>query len=92
MSEELKIHIHHNWNRPLTGGVEQDCLLSPTLKLGSGITMHMHEGDCPRCVNGHCHYPNITLLWSELDGQLYLTFENCPPPAQVEFFEHMKLH
>jgi len=79
-NEKIKIHIHDNSRVP----EEQKCLAEYGLERGKIITLHMHDGDCVLCPEGHCHYGSIGIVIG-LNGDLMVTFERAQPPTRITF-------
>lgn len=80
---EHRLHVHYNYSGGHAFKPEQICIATYDMRPGSQVSMHMHEGDCARCPNGHCHAANVTVVMTK-DGELMLTFENFAPPQHVE--------
>lgn len=76
----MKVHVHDNSRVP----AEQDCLAEYELREDKIITLHMHDGECVLCPEGHCHYGSIALAYTEKrGGHLFVTFEGIVPPARI---------
>jgi hypothetical protein len=80
---EHRLHVHYNYSGGHAFKPEQVCIATYDMRPGSQVSMHMHDGDCARCPNGHCHAPSIVVVMTK-DGELMMTFENFPPPQHVE--------
>lgn len=74
----IKVHVHDNSKVP----VEQHCLGAFELTREKILTLHLHDGPCFLCPQGHCHHGSIGILLSET-GEMFLVFENTPLPARV---------
>ncbi len=80
MAEKIKVHIHDNTRVP----DEQKCLAEHELERGKVITLHMHDGPCTLCPEGHCHHGSIGIVIG-LNGDLMISFEGIRPPERVTF-------
>lgn len=58
MAEKIKIHIHDNSKVP----AGQNCLGEFKLERDKVITLHMHDGPCQLCPEGHCHHGSIGIV------------------------------
>lgn len=79
MAEEINVHIHDG-----TRVLSQKCLATHELERGKVITLHMHDGDCTLCPEGHCHNGSIAIVIG-LNGDLIVTFEATPAPERITF-------
>lgn len=78
--EKIKVHIHDNTRVP----DEQKCLAEHELERDKVITLHMHDGPCVLCPEGHCHHGSIGIVIG-LDGSLMISFEKVPTPKRISF-------
>ena len=78
--EEIKVHIHDNSQVP----AGQNCLGEFELVRDKTITLHMHEGECTLCPEGHCHHGSIGIVIG-LNGDLMVVFERTPRPVRITF-------
>jgi hypothetical protein len=80
MADKVTVHVHDN-NRVPDG---QECLAEVELERGKILTLHMHDGGCVLCPEGHCHHGSIGVCIG-LNGDLMISFENQCPPRRVTF-------
>jgi hypothetical protein len=73
----IKVHVHDNSEVP----VAQSCRGEFTLSPDKILTLHMHDGGCRLCTEGHCHEGSIALVLA--DGQLFVVFEGVRPPGRI---------
>jgi hypothetical protein len=76
--EEVTFHVHDN--NELPDG--QACLAQETLTRGKVLTLHVHDGPCTLCAEGHCHYGSIALTLTE-KGDVYISFERVIRPSKI---------
>jgi hypothetical protein len=77
---KIKVHIHDNSKVP----AGQNCLAEHELERGKVITLHMHDGPCQLCPEGHCHHGSIGIVIG-LDDSLMVVFERTPTPERITF-------
>jgi len=80
MVEKIKVHVHDNTRVPEA----QKCLAKFELERDKVITLHMHDGPCMLCPEGHCHHGSIGVCFG-LDGSLMISFENTRTPERISF-------
>lgn len=80
MDKPIKVHIHDNSKVPGA----QECLGEFDLGRDKIITLHMHDGPCMLCPEGHCHHGSIGIVIG-LNGDLMVTFENTYTPERISF-------
>jgi hypothetical protein len=80
VDQKIKVHIHDNTRVP----DEQKCLAEYELERDKIITLHMHDGPCMLCPEGHCHHGSIGVCFG-LDGSLMISFEAVRPPERITF-------
>ncbi|HEY7184336.1 MAG TPA: hypothetical protein VIC84_23070 [Blastocatellia bacterium] len=80
MIDQIKVHIHDNSKGPGSA----NCLGEFELERDKIITLHMHDGQCMLCPEGHCHHGSIGVVIG-LNGDLMITFEGTRPPERVTF-------
>jgi hypothetical protein len=80
MADKINVHIHDNSKVPEA----QKCMGEFELERGKVITLHMHEGPCQLCPEGHCHHGSIGIVIG-LNGDLMIAFESTPTPERVTF-------
>lgn len=78
--QKIKVHVHDNSQVPSN----QKCLGEFELERDKIITLHMHDGECALCPEGHCHYGSIAVCLG-LDGSLMISFEAARPPERISF-------
>jgi hypothetical protein len=77
---KIKVHIHDNTRVP----DGQKCLAEHELERGKVTTLHMHDGPCDICPQGHCHHGSIAIAIG-LNGDLMIAFEGLRPPERITF-------
>ncbi|MGH9767209.1 MAG: hypothetical protein ACREAB_07220 [Blastocatellia bacterium] len=76
--DNIKVHIHDNSRTP----VGQNCLGEFKLEPEKIITLHMHNGTCQLCPEGHCHHGSISMLFGA-NGDLFVVFERSQLPSRI---------
>ncbi len=83
MADAIKVHIHDNSKVP----AGQNCLGEFQIARDKIITLHMHDGPCNLCPEGHCHHGSIGIVIG-LNGDLMVVFERMPTPERISFDDY----